>query len=198
MVRRGKSTSRRIDAVVIGTSSGGFPLLEAIFAGLPVDFGVPVLVVQHLHPTQDSSPASLFNQRAEVTIKEAEDKELIVAGTVYFAPPNYHLLVEPEMRVTLSADEKVLWSRPSVDMLFESAAFVWAPRLLGVLLSGANEDGASGTAWLHRHGCLTFAQDPLEAASPEMPRAAIRNNSVDRVLGIAEIARQVCELGGRK
>ena len=186
-----------INAVLIGSSLGGVPLLQHIFAALPKTYPIPVLVVQHVHPEQGESPAHVINADVAIRVKDAEDKEPIEPGTAYFAPPGYHLLVERDQRIALSVDEKVNWSRPSVDVLFQSAVYLWAPHLLGIVLSGANSDGAAGIVTLKQHGCMTLAQEPSEAKRAEMPASAIATGCVDEVLGIAKIASMMSHLGGK-
>lgn len=183
-------------AVLVGASSGGLPLLRQLLGALPVEYPLPVLVVTHVHPDQGESPARLIDRDAAIRVKDAEDKEPVVPGTAYFAPPGYHMLVERDESVSLSIDPRVNWSRPSVDVLFMSAVYVWAPRILGIVLSGANRDGAEGVVALRRHGCRTMAQDPRTAASPDMPAAAIATGCVDEVLDIGRITAAVAALGG--
>ena len=162
---------------------------------MPSDsYPLPIVIVQHLHPRQDGAPASTLGRYCALTVKEAEDKELAKPGHVYLAPPDYHLLVERRGTLALSVDPKINYSRPSIDVLFESAAFAWAPALAAVVLTGANRDGADGARLIRERGGLTLAQDPTEADHSEMPRAAIDAGGIERVLPLAEIGETLCAL----
>jgi len=178
---------QRPRAIVVGTSAGGLAALGELFSLLPAELGLPVLVVQHLHPKQDASMHAFFNRTCALHVKEAEDKEPVEPGRIYFAPPDYHLLVERDGALALSADEKVRWSRPSIDVLFESAVYAYAPALIGVILTGANGDGTRGLQLIREHGGLTIAQDPRTCEYPEMPRSAIAAGAVMKVLTLKEI-----------
>jgi len=162
---------------------------------LPAEFALPVIVAQHLHPTHGSCLADLLCARCALPVRESEDKDTIEPGTVYVAPPNYHLLVENEETLTLSVDGKVNYSRPSIDVLFESAADVWGRSVVGVLLTGANRDGADGLRHIRDQGGLTIAQTPASAEQPVMPQAAIDAGAVDRALSLDEIGRLLAEIG---
>ena len=161
------------DVVAVGGSAGSFALLLAMLPRLPGDFPWPVLAVVHLHPRQKGGFVDLLDQRCSLRVKEAEDKEAIAPGHVYFAPPDYHLLLEPGLTLALSADDKVRFSRPSIDVLFESAALACRSRLVGVLLSGAGDDGARGLCSIWERGGLTVVQNPARAEHPAMPLAAL-------------------------
>ena len=177
----------RLRAVVIGVSAGGTEALPPLFTRLSKEFPLSIVVVQHLHHTQDGSFTERLNDRYDITVKEADEKEPIREGCVYFAPANYHLLIERDETFSLSIDEKVNYSRPSIDVTFESAAGVWSSRLIGIVLTGASSDGARGLCQIKERGGLTLAQDPETAAYPFMPQAAIDTGRVDRVLTLAEI-----------
>lgn len=159
-------------AIVIGASAGAVEALLTVLPQLPAD-GPPVLVAVHIPPDRANMLVPLLQARCRVRIKEAEDKEPARAGTVYFAPPDYHLLVEQGGDLALSSDEAVHYSRPSIDVLFESAADAWGPGLAGAILTGANDDGAAGLAAVARAGGLALVQDPARAAAPAMPEAAL-------------------------
>ncbi|MBN8849606.1 MAG: chemotaxis protein CheB, partial [Sphingomonas sp.] len=135
-----------IEAVAIGASAGAVEALSAILPRLPADYPLPVLVVVHVPADRRSVLATLFQSKCRIAVREAEDKEPVVPGTVYFAPPDYHLQVEADRTLSLSADDPVLYSRPSIDVLFESAADAYGAALAGVVLTGANQDGARGLA----------------------------------------------------
>lgn len=179
--------------VVVGASAGGAHSLAALLSGLPGDFPVPVVAM--LHRGRDSAETlTEFLQRSSVLrVKEAHDKEPLVTGSVFLAPPDYHLLVERD-NLALSTEARVHWSRPSIDVLFESAADTWAERTIGVILTGANADGALGLARINKSGGLAVVQDPSEALYRAMPDAAIAACRVDRTLPLAEIARLLAGL----
>ena len=175
-------------AVVIGASAGGLNALQEILAPLPADFPLPILVVQHRPPTADELLAFALNESCQLTVKEADEKDYIESGWVYVAPSNYHLLVERDRTLSLSADAKVCFSRPSIDVLFESIAQIKWRRMAGVLLTGANHDGAAGLAKIKARGGYTIVQDPATAEVPVMPQAAIDLGTADHVLALAGIS----------
>lgn len=185
-------------AIIIGGSAGGVEALEIILSALPEDFALPVLVVQHLHPSDDGSFARHLAGTTRLPVVEPCDKERIERGRVYVAPANYHLLVERNGTISLSVDERVNWSRPSIDVLFESAARAWGDAVIAVILSGANADGAKGMPAVKDAGGLTIAQDPASAESAVMPQTAIDTGEVDEVLRAEEIGPRLVELGTRK
>lgn len=162
------------DAVVIGASAGGIEVLSKILPMLPPHMRASVLIVVHMPRERPSMLASLYASRCAVRVVEARDKDELEHGTIYFAPPDYHLLVDRGPSIALSVDDAVLFSRPSIDVLFESAADIYAGRLLGVVLSGANSDGARGLRAIHNEGGTTIVQDPTEAKSSMMPIEALR------------------------
>ncbi|XOF32847.1 MAG: chemotaxis protein CheB [Candidatus Electrothrix sp. YB6] len=169
-------------AVVVGASAGGIEVFTAILAQLPAQFSLPIILVQHLRKDQEDSLIRLYGSRSLLDVQEAEEKEKIIPGRVYVAPPDYHLLIERDETFSLSADDKVNYSRPSIDVLFESAADVYGPALVGVLLTGANHDGACGLQRIREHGGLIVVQDPATARFPEMPATALARTEVDHVL----------------
>ncbi|WP_149114539.1 chemotaxis protein CheB [Limnoglobus roseus] len=183
-------------AVVIGASAGAFDALSAILPRLPHKFPWPVLVVVHIPPDKKSLMAELFAARCQVAVKEAEDKEPLCGGTVYFAPPDYHLLVEPDGRASLSSEEPVHFSRPSIDVLFESAADAFGPALVGVVLTGANADGAHGLRAVHDGGGTTFVQRPDTAQATMMPQEALAACPAARAMTLQEIAAYLNTVGG--
>jgi len=178
----------RIEAVVIGGSAGGIEALEVLLPILPADLRASFFIVQHLPRDRPSLLVEIFKHRCALPVREAEDKEQAARGTVYFAPPDYHLLIETGGYLALSADEPVHYSRPSIDVLFESAADVYRERLLGLILSGANEDGAAGLEAVHRAGGITAVQQPDEARMPQMVLSALQRGIADFVLPIEQIA----------
>lgn len=173
--------------VVIGASFGGLRALQTVLAPLPASFAAAILIVQHRQRDSDSNLTKLLQQQCALKVIEAEDKMPITAGTVYLAPPNYHLLVDFTMQCALSIDEPLHFARPSIDMLFESAADVCGDQVTGVILTGANEDGARGLAAIHRVGGFTIVQQPATAEADAMPQAAIQATTVDRILNLEEI-----------
>ncbi|MBE1423643.1 two-component system chemotaxis response regulator CheB [Desulfomicrobium macestii] len=179
---------RAFKAVVVGVSSGGLEALKILVPGLRKDLSVPVLIVQHLSPQADSYLALRLDEVSGLKVKEAEDKEFLQAGVAYVAPPDYHLLVEPDGSLSLSVDPKVNFSRPSVDVLFETASDAFGAALIGVVLTGANQDGAKGLARIKRRGGLAVVQSPESALADAMPRAALESTNVDHVLPLREIA----------
>jgi two-component system chemotaxis response regulator CheB len=180
----------------MGASWGGLGALERVLGGLPRSFRTPIAVAQHRSPDGSSEGlARLLAAHAAMPVVDAEDKQPIEPGTVYLAPPDYHLYVEPD-GFALSVDDAVLYSRPSIDVLFESAADHYRERLIAVVLTGANEDGAVGIATVKRLGGYAIVQNPVEAEKPEMPRAALRAISADQVLSLAAIPGALAELCG--
>ena len=185
----------RMDAIVIGASAGAIQALSHILPGLPADYPIPVLVVIHVPPDRSDLLAPLFQGKCRVRVKEAEDKEPIVPGFVYFGPSDYHLLVEADRTVSLSADEPVLYSRPSIDVLFESAADAYGAGLVGVILTGANEDGAAGLRAVAAAGGVALAEDPAAAFAPTMPSAALELCAQAQSMSLDAIAAYLVGLG---
>ena len=184
----------RVEAIVIGASAGGVEALSVILPLLPATFRPSLLIVLHLPRERPSLLVEIYEKRCALPIREADDKEPVEPGTVYFAPPDYHMLVEKNRQIALSTDEPVHFSRPSVDVLFESAADVYGDRLLGVILTGANEDGAAGLHAIHRAGGVTVVQQPDSAKAPLMVVSALQRNPADFVLSLPEIAQLLCGL----
>ena len=176
------------EAIVIGASAGGFAALGQLLPQLPADLPQAVVVVQHLHPRGGEYLVEYLNSHCLLPVKEAEDKETIVPGVIYVAPAQYHLLIEQDRTFSLSVDDKVNYSRPSIDILFGSAAEAYGPRLIGIILTGANADGALGLAQIKERGGLTVVQEPKTAETPLMPQAAIDQAGPDHILPLAGIA----------
>jgi two-component system chemotaxis response regulator CheB len=187
---------QRVQAVVIGGSAGGVEALSTLLPALPAGLRVPVMVVLHLPRERPSLLVDIYAPRCVLPVREAQDKEPIAAGTVYFAPADYHLLVDAGPALALSLDEPVHYSRPSIDVLFESAADVYGAGLLGMVLTGASQDGAAGLAAVHRAGGITAVQAPDDAQSRYMPEAALRAAPVDFVLPLARMAELLRSLPG--
>lgn len=184
---RAASLVRAVQAVVVGASAGGVDALLALFEGLPAQWRLPVIVVIHLPEGHESRLAEVFAQRLPIPVHEAVDKAMVASGTLYFAPPGYHLSIERDRSFSLSCEPPVLFSRPAIDILMSSAADAYGPALAGVLLTGANEDGAAGLLRIHEAGGLTIVQDPAQAQVPTMPRAAIATHAPDFVLSLPDI-----------
>jgi two-component system chemotaxis response regulator CheB len=181
-------------AIAIGASAGGIDALGAVLPALPATLRAAVFVVVHVPPGRPSLLAEIFAPRCALPVREALDKERIEPGTIWFAPPDYHLLVDRGPQLALSADEPVNWSRPSIDVLFESAADLYAEALTAVVLSGANDDGARGLAAVQRAGGLALVQDPAEAAAAAMPRAALERCPRAEVLALPALAARLAAL----
>ncbi len=184
-----------IEAVVIGASAGGVEALSILLPALPANSRVAVFVVLHLPRDKPSLLPDIFARKCSVKVGEAQDKEPVAPGTVYFAPTNYHLLLDAGPCLALSVDDLVHHSRPSIDVLFESAADVYRGKLLGILLTGANADGARGLAAIQDAGGVTMIQDPATAHSPQMVLAALQHRAPDYVLTLEEIAGTLARLG---
>jgi two-component system chemotaxis response regulator CheB len=177
-----------VDAVVIGTSAGGVDALSILLPALPPHLSAPVFIVLHLPRERSSGLVDIVRPKCARPVKWAQDKEPVEPGTVYVAPPDYHLLVDRGPQLALSVDAPVHFSRPSVDVLFESAADVYGTRLLAVILTGASADGAAGLDAVRRRGGRTVVQDPAEALMPTMVQAALARGPVDHVLDLQGIA----------
>ena len=179
--------------LVIGFSAGGIPLVTRILQALPQDYPLPVVIVSHLPQAKESSLAEMLDRVTPLTVSMALDKEAIMAGHVYLAPSGYHLLVERRglhgPSFALSVDEPVQNVRPSIDVLFESAAEVFETGLIAVLLSGANSDGAQGMACVKQLGGLGIVLSPQECEFNAMGRAALERVQVDYVVGMEEIVK---------
>jgi two-component system chemotaxis response regulator CheB len=185
-------------AVVIGASAGGFYALGKLLTKLPKKFSMPIFIVQHISSSSDNYMAKYLDKRSKLTIKEADEKEIIKGGVVYIAPPNYHLLIEEDNTLSLSTEKKKNYSRPSIDILFESALFVYGSNLIGVVLTGANNDGAYGLQKIKKMGGYCIVQNPAEAESTAMPLAAIEKAEPQKVLKLADIAELLIKLDKKK
>jgi len=184
-----------IEAIAIGGSAGALDALSHILPALPPTFPVPIVLVLHIPPSRPSYLPEVLGSMCALRVKEAEDKEPLVAGTVYTAPPDYHLLVEKQRVLSLSVDDPVLFSRPAIEVLFESAADAFGPHLMGVLLAGGSADGARGLARIKRAGGLALVQAPSSAAVRTMPQAAIDLGIVDHALAPDALGTFLAKLG---
>jgi two-component system chemotaxis response regulator CheB len=180
--------------ITMGASWGGLHAIETVLVGLPAEFPTPIAIAQHRAADSGSGALTrMLSVRSGLEVREVEDKEPIEAGRVYLAPSDYHLLVEPD-GFSLSTDETVQHSRPSIDVLFDSAADIYADRLVGVILTGANADGAYGLRRVKRRGGVTIVQDPDSAEKRAMPEAAIATGAADHVVPLDAIAPKLAEL----
>lgn len=177
----------RVDLIVVGTSIGGMQALRAVLGGLPEYFPVPVAVVQHRAPETSHLMSPMLEQWSRLPVVEVEDKQPILPGRVYLAPADYHLLVEAGS-FALSVDAPVCHARPSIDVLFESAADAYREHVIGVILTGSNQDGARGVVAIKARGGVILVQNPATAEGREMPDAAIAAAHVDLVLPLRDMA----------
>lgn len=188
------SVASPIEAIVIGGSAGSIEALSGLLPVLPADFTLPIVVVIHLPSGKPSYLTSVLEARCRLPVKEAEDKEPLAPGTLYVAAPDYHLLIERSRCFALSVDDPVHFSRPSIDVLFETAAGAFGSTLVGVLLTGANEDGARGMARIKAGGGITIVQSPDTCSVATMPEAAMRMTTVDHVSPPADIGALLVQL----
>lgn len=173
--------------LAIGGSAGAITALGLLLPAFHKGYPLPVVIAIHLHPQQDRYYLDHFSERCSLVVKEAEEKERIQPGYIYFAPPNYHLLIEDNETFSLSIDAKVNYSRPSIDVLFESAADAYGPEVIALSLTGANNDGAAGMRRIKEKGGTALVQDPQTAESPFMPKSVIEATPVDFILPLPEI-----------
>jgi two-component system chemotaxis response regulator CheB len=180
----------RYDLVVMGTSTGGLHALTRLLSGLPANFPLPIAIVQHRSRDSDERLSLLLRGASLIPVYEAEDKEPLRGPGVYLGPPDYHLLIEPDS-IALSTEEPVAYSRPSIDVLFESAAYSHGSGVIGVLLTGANQDGTRGLQRIKARGGYVIVQNPDSAESAFMPKHAVKNLLPDRVLNLEQIAGEL-------
>lgn len=182
-----------IDVIVIGCSLGGMHALEKVLGALPKEFAAPIVVAQHRHKFSNEGLPAYLRRHTKIDVVDAEDKQWLQPGTAYLAPADYHLLVE-KGELSLSTEAAVAYSRPSIDVLFESAADAYRDRVAGVVLTGLNADGAKGAERIKRRGGFVIAQDPKTAEAPAMPQATIDLVRVDRILPLERIGPFLVEL----
>lgn len=173
--------------IVIGCSKGGFTALTQLLQPIPKDFPNPILVVQHRQKYDKTSLEELLQHRLQLKVKQADEKEKLEGSVIYIAPPDYHLLLEGDYTLSLSSDQLVNYSRPSIDVLFETAAEAAKEKLIGIILTGANGDGAFGIKIIRMNGGTTIAQDPSSAECGIMPEMAIKTGNVQKILTIPGI-----------
>ncbi len=183
-------------AVVIGTSTGGMAALGEVLHALPRNFPLPILIVQHISSRSDGFIVRYLNELSAIRVKEADEKEQIEAGCAYISPPNYHMMLDQDSCIALSVDSKVSYARPSIDVLFETAADVLREGLIGVILTGANSDGSKGIAAIKKRGGIAIVQDPATAEAEAMPGYAIKAAQVDYVLSLKNIGAKLIEIVG--
>lgn len=187
---------QRYKAIVMGTSMGGMNALKSILTKFSKNFPVPILIVQHISSHSNGFLAEYLNDICKIEVKEADEKEKAMPGYAYIAPPNYHLLVEKDGYLALSVEDKVNFARPSIDVLFETAADAYGHELIGVILTGANKDGAKGLKMIKEKGGLIIVEDPTTAESTMMPISAINETKVDYILTLQDIGDLINKLIG--
>lgn len=185
---------QHFDAVVLGASAGGVDAVCTLLSALPGDFSPALVIVLHLPPGRPTALPQLFARYTTLPVKEAEDKEPLEGGKIYIAPPDYHLLIEPDKRFALSTDEPEHFSRPAIDVLFDAAAYAYRERLLAVVLTGASSDGAVGLQVVRALHGSAWVQDPADAISNTMPSAALALAGADRVLPLNAMAAALAAL----
>lgn len=179
----------------MAASTGGVAALRTVLSALDADIRVPILLVQHTRADDGGGLCEVLSAASAVPVVEAESRQPVIGGCAYLAPPGYHLLVEEGPRLALSVDDKVCHVRPSADVLFMSAADVWQSALIGVVLTGANDDGAEGMLAIRSRRGLCIVQSPAEAEMPQMPEAALRLGGADHILpltGIGALLNELC------
>lgn len=179
--------AKRFRVIVLGVSTGGVQALKQFLGALPADFPLPILVVQHISPESGDGLARLLDELCAVRVKEADEEERMAAGCVYLAPPNYHLLVERDGLLSLSSESPVNFARPSVDMLFESAAAAFSDGVIGVVLTGAGFDGGQGIRRIKQEGGTVIIQDPADAEASSMPEHALGLVAADHVTSLEQL-----------
>ena len=188
---------RPYEVIVVGCSMGGMNALGIILGSLPKDFPLPIVIVQHRYRTSNEGLPAYYRRHAQIDVVDADDKQWLHPGCAYLAPANYHLLVEKSEgrgELSLSVDDAVAYSRPSIDVLFESAAEAYGEGVIAVILTGANSDGTRGAVRIKRRGGYVVVQDPATAEAPAMPQAAIDGLRVDRILPLERIGPFLVEL----
>jgi len=188
---------RQFKAVVIGVSTGGVTALKKLLGALPASFPLTILIVSHIAPDSDDGLAVLLDTLCAIRVKEADEQENIVPGTTYLAPANYHLLVERGGNLAFSVDQPVNFARPSVDVLFESAAEAYGAELIGIILTGAGNDGSHGLLKIKSSGGVAIVQDPADAEMDSMPRNALQLLQADHVAQLMDIPTLLMGITGR-
>lgn len=182
------------DIIVMGTSAGGVPALLTVVAGLPATLAASVFVVMHIPAFPRSELARILSRRGNLPVSNPGQRETIVAGRIYVAPPDYHLIIEPDNRINLWHGPKENNFRPAINPLFRSAADVYGNRVVGAILTGGLDDGVAGLAWVKRHGGVAIVQSPEEAAFPAMPASALRHVDIDYVVPLSSLSSLLVQL----
>lgn len=190
----GKLAGRKIEAIVIGASAGGISALMTILVTLPAHFRIPIIIVLHMPDTRESRLVEVFQHHMEINVMTAEDKDRIQQGRVYFAGSGYHLSIERDRSFSISCEEPLHFSRPSIDILMCSAADTYGLGLIGILLTGANQDGAVGMKAIHAAGGITIIQDPAQAEIAVMPQSALNLFTPDFILSLEDIQALIFKL----
>lgn len=180
--------------IVIGASAGGIKAITYIISALPKTYSFPIIIVLHRLKNVSSKLEDVLQHNCRVTIKEADEKEKLLPKTVYITPANYHLLIEKDRTLSLDYSELVNWSRPSIDITFESASEVYKNKLMGILLTGANNDGAIGLKAIKESGGHTIVQDPKTAEASSMPNAALKLGAASEIMTVPEITEYLLKL----
>jgi two-component system chemotaxis response regulator CheB len=180
--------------IIVGGSAGSLQVILHILQHLPNDYPIPVLLIIHRAYSNDSMLLDLLGAKSNLAVREVEEKDKIISSCVYLAPADYHVLIEMDETFTLDYSEKLNYSRPSIDVSFISAAMVYGKSLIGILLSGANEDGAEGLKEIKEHGGHTIIQDPEDAMVNYMPVQASLKSRIDEVLNTEQITRYLISL----
>lgn len=178
----------------MGLSSGGMDALKTMLPLLPLNFGIPIIMVQHISPLSTNHWISILNGMCALNVKEADEKEKIKKGNIYIAPPNYHLLIENDHTFSLSTEERVNFARPAIDVLFQSAADAYREQLIGIVLTGSNHDGAAGLKIIKDLGGLCIVEDPKKAHSSYMPATALSAAGPQYVLRLEDIVDLLIKL----
>ena len=179
---------KQIELIVIGGSSGSLDAIFNILTLLDNDFNIPIIFVMHRNNNIDTNLVKVLSSKTSLLVKEADEKDIIKPGIIYLASPDYHLLIEKDKSLSLDSSEKVQYSRPSIDVTFQSAADIYKSKLLGIILSGANSDGAEGVSSIKRNGGRVIVQDPATAQIPYMPQQAIAITKVDEIFSLSKIS----------
>ena len=182
------------NAIVIGTSAGGIEALKTILKKISKPLPLPIIIVQHLSPRHESYLPAILSHESGHHVKEVDEKEKLVKGWVYVAPPNYHVIIEKDGTLSLTVEKRVSYARPSIDLLFESAADAYREKLIGVILTGANHDGASGMKCIKDYGGHTVVQEPKGAYAAQMPSSALGKITPDAILDLESIGTYIDRL----
>jgi len=185
---RGLGFIGKFKLIAFGSSAGGFKLYKQLFSLLDVSFSLPIVITQHIDQNTDADFTEIFHELSYLDVKTGEDGEALKKGTIYFAPPNYHMLISEDLHIVLNTDELLHYSRPSIDMMFESVAGSIKQDAVGIILSGSNKDGAIGLKSISENGGYTIIQTIEDAEYSEMPSAALNLVTPTKMMNILEIA----------